>query len=150
MEGWVELVCIAGVCIIICGPCRNVLKIATGLRGSGLLGKTKRHTMIEPQKIGRFVWVFIYTLKTWILPLKNDDYSSLKLTARTWRLMVGKLLSFLGSGLFSGGFAVSFREGNFFCLQLLSYQAVLNRKNFQKIHALQKNASYGHMYCIFI
>ncbi len=58
----------------------------------------------------KFVVLVLGGKKTW--EMKNDEnyIHSLKLTARPWKLMIGILLSYWG-GLFSGAFAVSFREG---------------------------------------
>ena len=49
------------------------------------------------------------------IKLRLSDIPSLKLTVRTWNLMVGIQFSF-SEGLFSGALAVSFRDGNLCCI----------------------------------
>ena len=71
-------------------------------------------------------------------PIDIIDLPSVKLTARTWQWMVGRWISFW-EGLFSGAFAVSFRECNLVSPEAthdtskacISYLDVLHFKPFQ-------------------
>ena len=122
------------------------------------VGPTSGGWMYSPCfRVGIQIWMFkkvlffclkalicVDDLRIWILKIEktNDNLPSLKLTARTSKLMVGRLLCFW-EDLLSSVFAVSFREGNF-CWK---YLPALSRMAFfhgripetQFVHDLKSN-----------